>query len=86
VDIINAIDILEHLKNIHEIFISFFLLLTKIIIILPNMSYYKFRINNFFTENLIDKYNFSEKKFDRHRSIPNYKSINLFIKTIVQKN
>lgn len=48
VDIMTAIDVLEHLKSIHVIFISFFLIVKKKIIkALPNMGYYKFRINDF---------------------------------------
>lgn len=87
IDIITAIDVLEHLENIHKVFSSLFLLSKKkIIIALPNMSYYKFRINFLLTGNLSSKYNFSEKKiFDRHRWIPTYKSINLFINNNVPK-
>ena len=50
------------------------------------MGHYKFRINYFLTGNLSAKYNFPEKKiFDRHRWIPNYESINYFIKTNTPK-
>lgn len=88
VDIITAIDVLEHLENIHKIFASLFLLSKKkIVISLPNMGHYKFRINYFLTGNLSGKYNFPEKKiFDRHRWIPTFKSINRFIETNVPKN
>jgi cyclopropane fatty-acyl-phospholipid synthase-like methyltransferase len=88
VEIITAVDVLEHLESIHDIFASLFLLSKKkIVIALPNMGHYKFRINYFLTGNLSAKYNFPEKKiFDRHRWIPNYKSINYFVKTNVPKN
>jgi cyclopropane fatty-acyl-phospholipid synthase-like methyltransferase len=88
IDIITAIDVLEHLENIHDVFSSLFLLSKKkVVIALPNMGYYKFRLNFFFTGFISGKYNFSEKKiFDRHRWIPNYKSINRFIKTNIPKN
>jgi cyclopropane fatty-acyl-phospholipid synthase-like methyltransferase len=88
VDIITAIDVLEHLENIHNVFSSLFLLSKKkIIIALPNMGYYKFRIKFFFTGCLSGKYNFSERKiFDRHRWIPNYQSIDRFVKTNTPKN
>lgn len=88
VDVITAIDVLEHLENIHDVFSSLFLLSKKkIIIALPNMGYYKFRINFFFTGCLSGKYRFSDKKiFDRHRWIPNYQSINFFVKTNTPDN
>ena len=87
IDIITAIDVLEHLENIHDTFSSLFLLAKKkIVIALPNMGYYKFRMHFFFTGSLSGKYNFSEKKiFDRHRWIPNYQSINYFIKANTPK-
>jgi len=88
IDIITAVDVLEHLENIHDIFSSLFLLSKKrVVIALPNIGYYKFRLNFFFTGCISGKYNFSEKKiFDRHRWIPNYKSINCFVKTNIPKN
>jgi len=88
IDVITAIDVLEHLENIHDIFSSLFLLSKKkIIIALPNMGYYKFRINFFFTGCLSGKYRFSDKKiFDRHRWIPNFQSINYFVKSNTPEN
>jgi hypothetical protein len=88
IDVITAVDVLEHLENIHDIFSSLFLLSKKkIIIALPNMGYYKFRINFFFTGCLSGKYIFSDKKiFDRHRWIPNYQSIKYFVKTNTPEN
>jgi len=88
IDVITAIDVLEHLENIHDVFSSLFLLSKKkIIIALPNMGYYKFRMNFFFTGSLSGKYIFSDKKiFDRHRWIPNYQSINYFVKTNTPEN
>jgi 2-polyprenyl-3-methyl-5-hydroxy-6-metoxy-1,4-benzoquinol methylase len=48
IDIITAIDVLEHLENIHDTFSSLFLLAKKkIVIALPNMGYYKFRMHFF---------------------------------------
>ena len=47
---------------------------------LPNMAYYKFRLNFLIKGVLSGKYIFSEKKvLDRHRWIPNYQSIDKFI-------
>ena len=44
-DVINALDVLEHLENIHQLFGELFVKSKKkIIIALPNMGYYKFRL------------------------------------------
>ena len=62
-DIINALDVLEHLENIHEIFNSLFnQSKKKIVIALPNMAYYRFRKHFLFTGTLSKKYLFTEKK------------------------
>ena len=81
-DIIVALDVLEHIENIHEIYSQLFSISKKkVVIALPNMAYYKFRLNFLFRGVLSKKYIFSEKKIiDRHRWIPNYKSIEKFIK------
>ena len=48
-DIINALDVLEHVENIHHLFEQMFRKANKkIIIALPNMAYYKFRLNFLF--------------------------------------
>ena len=80
-DIINALDVLEHVENIHELFNNiFFRSKKKISIALPNMGYYKFRLHFLFTGIISGKYIFHEKKVsDRHRWIPNYLSIVKFI-------
>ena len=55
-DIITAIDVLEHLENIHRVVKQMFKKSKKIVVIaLPNMSYYKFRL----------KFLFIHKKFYR---------------------
>tara|TARA_B110000503_G_scaffold135634_1_gene216540 strand:- start:438 stop:1061 length:624 start_codon:yes stop_codon:yes gene_type:complete len=80
-DIINALDVLEHVENIHHLFEQMFKRANKkIIIALPNMAYYKFRLNFLFKAEISEKYNFHHKKLiDRHRWITNYKSIINFI-------
>ena len=80
-DIINALDVLEHVENIHELLNDiFFRSKKKISIALPNMGYYKFRLNFLFKGVISGKYIFHEKKVsDRHRWIPNYSSIIKFI-------
>ena len=74
IDIINAMDVLEHVENIHETFEEFFLKAgEKIAIALPNIAYYKFRINFLFTGEISGKYFFHPfKVVDRHRWITTY--------------
>lgn len=80
-DIINALDVLEHVENIHELLHDIFSRSKKkISIALPNMGYYKFRLNFFFKGEISGKYIFHDKKiYDRHRWLPNYQSIFKFI-------
>jgi hypothetical protein len=80
-DSIVALDVLEHIENIHNVYTKLFSKVTKLVIIaLPNMGYYKFRFNFLFTGILSGKYIFSDDKIlDRHRWIPNYHSINKFV-------
>ena len=87
-DIINALDVLEHLENIHEIFKQLFKKSNNTIsIALPNMGYYKFRLNFLFRGEISGKYTFHNKKInDRHRWLPNYASIIDFINSNVDKN
>ena len=87
-NIINALDVLEHLENIHEIFKQLFQKSSETIsIALPNMGYYKFRLNFLFRGIISGKYTFHNNKiYDRHRWIPNYASIINFVNTNVDKN
>ena len=79
---------LEHLENIHEIFNQLFKKSNNTIsIALPNMGYYKFRLNFLFRGEISGKYTFHNKKInDRHRWLPNYVSIIDFINSNVDKN
>ena len=74
IDIINAADVLEHIDNIHDLFCNCFEIANKkIAIALPNMAYYKFRINFFFRGEMSDKYKFfAKKKVDRHKWVTTY--------------
>jgi hypothetical protein len=83
VDVVIALDVLEHIENIHDVYKEFFSVTNKTIIVaLPNMGYYKFRINFLFKGVLSGKYHFSNNKIlDRHRWIPNYQTIDKFIYT-----
>ena len=81
IDTIVALDVLEHIENIHDVYKEFFSITNKTIVVaLPNIAYYKFRINFLIKGELSGKYIFSEEKvLDRHRWIPNYQSIDKFI-------
>ena len=83
-DIIIALDVLEHLENIHDVFKELFTKCNKTVIIaLPNIAYYKFRFNFLTSGNLSGKYHFGQDKtLDRHRWVTNYNTIDKF----VQKN
>ena len=83
IDIIVALDVLEHIENIHDVYKEFFSITNKTVVVaLPNMAYYKFRINFLIKGVLSGKYIFSENKIlDRHRWIPNYQTIDKFIYT-----
>lgn len=83
IDIIVALDVLEHIENIHDVYKEFFSITNKTIVVaLPNIAYYKFRINFLIKGVLSGKYIFTENKIlDRHRWIPNYQTISKFIYT-----
>lgn len=88
VDITIALDVLEHVENIHNVYKELFDVSNKIVIVaLPNMAYYKFRINFMIKGVLSGKYIFSEYKvIDRHRWIPNYETIKKFIEFNTPEN
>ena len=87
-DIINDLDVLEHVENIHNLFKDLFNHSNnQIIIALPNIAYYRFRLNFLFNGVLSKKYKFDKKKTDdRHRWIPNYQSIQEFVNENMDKN
>lgn len=87
-DITIALDVLEHIENIHKVYKELFEISNKMVVVaLPNMAYYKFRINFMITGILSGKYIFSEEKvLDRHRWIPNYKTIKKFIEFNTPEN
>ena len=61
-DIINALDVLGHVENIHNLFKDLFNHSNnQIVIALPNIAYYRFRIN-FLFNSLSKKYKFDKKK------------------------
>ena len=83
IDITVALDVLEHIENIHDVYKEFFSITNKTVVVaLPNMAYYKFRINFLIKGVLSGKYIFTENKIlDRHRWIPNCQTIDKFIYT-----
>ena len=88
IDIINAMDVLEHVENIHDIFNECFKKSEqKIAIALPNMAYYKFRLTFLFSGEISGKYIFHSKKIiDRHRWFTTYYNNINFVKTNTPKN
>ena len=88
IDIINAMDVLEHVENIHDIFNACFKKSEqKIAIALPNMAYYKFRLTFLFSGEISGKYIFHSKKIiDRHRWFTTYYNNINFVKTNTPKN
>lgn len=95
IDIITAIDVLEHINNIHFILEECFNKAEKMIVIaLPNIAYYKFRFNFLINGKISNKYTFHETEVvDRHRWLTthynNIKFINKNIKPdwqIIQYN
>ena len=83
IDIIVALDVLEHIENIHDVYKEFLSITNKTVVVaLPNMAYYEFRINVLIKGVLSGKYIFTENKIlDRNRWIPNYQTIDKFIYT-----
>jgi len=88
IDIIIALDVLEHLDNAHLIRDQMLKnCKKKIIIALPNMAYHTFRFNFMLKGVISGKYPFnSSKPKDRHKWVPNYYSINNFFKNIDTKS
>ena len=80
-DIVFALDVLEHVENIHFLFDEI-LRVTRLeaIVALPNMSYWKFRLRFLKGKDISDKYIFSPVKvLDRHRWLTSYNSAIKFV-------
>lgn len=74
-DIVFAIEVLEHLDNIHFVFEEVKRVARKeIVIALPNMNHWIYRIRHLLGHRIITKYKFySRPPKDRHRWLPIYK-------------
>ena len=83
-DIVFALDILEHVENIHFLFSEILRVSKKeAIIALPNMSYWKFRLRYLKGKDISDKYVMPTKKIlDRHRWLTSYNSSRNLIKAL----
>ena len=83
-DVVFALDVLEHVENIHFLF-SEILRVTKkeAIVALPNMSYWKFRLRYLKGKDISDKYVLpANKVLDRHRWLTSYNSSKNLIKKL----
>ena len=83
-DVVFALDVLEHVENIHFLF-SEILRVTKkeAIVALPNMPYWKFRLRYLKGKDISDKYVLpANKVLDRHRWLTSYNSSKNLIKKL----
>lgn len=82
-DIVLALDVLEHLENIHFLYAELLRVARyEIIVALPNMYHWMYRTKYFFGYDLSEaKYRLSKQRIlDRHRWITHYYSIKEFIR------
>jgi SAM-dependent methyltransferase len=81
-DIVFALDVLEHVENIHFLYKEILRVSKKeIIVALPNMYYWKYRFKFLKGKPISDKYIFSPNSIlDRHRWITSYDDSLKFIK------
>ena len=83
-DIVFALDVLEHVENIHFLF-SEILRVSKneVIVALPNMYYWKFRLRYLKGKDISDKYVLpAQKILDRHRWLTSYESSKFLIQSL----
>jgi SAM-dependent methyltransferase len=80
-DIVFALDVLEHVENIHLLYEEILRVTKKeAIVALPNMSYWKFRLRYLKGKDMSGKYIFPTTKIlDRHRWLTSYDSSIRFI-------
>ena len=80
-DIVFALDVLEHVENIHFLFDEILRVMRlEAIVALPNMSYWKFRLRFLKGKDISDKYIFSPVTIlDRHRWLTSFNSAIKFV-------
>jgi SAM-dependent methyltransferase len=83
-DIVFALDVLEHVENIHFLFSEIIRVSGKeAIVALPNMSYWKFRLRYLKGKDISDKYILPRAKIlDRHRWLTSYNSSKALVNTL----
>jgi ubiquinone/menaquinone biosynthesis C-methylase UbiE len=87
-DLVFALDVLEHVENIHFLLSEIIRVSKKeAIIALPNMYYWKFRFRFLKGKDISDKYIFStEKILDRHRWLTSYDSSVKFVNAVAKNS
>lgn len=80
-DIVVALDVVEHVENAHQLMSELIRVADKIVIVsLPNMYYWRFRVNVILGVPIGGKYIFSPRPIkDRHRWLPSYISSREFV-------
>lgn len=80
-DIVVALDVLEHLEHAHQVFKDMQRIARRAVIVaLPNMYYWKFRLNFLLGKGLSGKYAFPvDPILDRHRWVLSYTEATRFI-------
>lgn len=80
-DVVFALDVLEHLENIHFLIEEIKRVAKKeIIIAIPNLYYYRFRFKYLFGKELSGKYTlFLHKTLDRHRWITSFNNAKILM-------
>jgi len=80
-DVVTALDVVEHVENAHQLLAELLRIASKAVIVsLPNMYYWKFRLKFLIGKELGGKYIFPVSPVkDRHRWLPSYISAQSFI-------
>lgn len=87
-DVVTALDVLEHLENPDQVLSEIIRVSKKMSVIsLPNMYYYKFRLNFLFGRGISDKYRFNlVNKTSRHKWLPSYEETIDFVSSKTSKS
>ena len=87
-DVAFALDVIEHTNNMHKSLLDIVRVSKKTIIMLPNMYYWKYRINFLLGKPLNSKYKLSKEKCygDRHRWVFTLNEANNFLQDFCDEN